>query len=239
MNSMDFRTSGRRLCALATCLIATSAAAQETGGPDYTYIGVGYEWTDIRYALGNATSSHEGFFVEGSLGITDWLHVYGEFFDGDFDSDDPNTEDDFQPSAGDSTGFHVGLGVSYSYTPNWDVMLRVAYVDSEIEDLAITQFPPPGLGVIDIEADGYQVEALVRGKISDRTELNMGYTYTDTSLEQSGGSLALDDSVNRDWTIGMAFEAASFLTLTASAQIFDSDTGFALGVRSSFGNSIF
>lgn len=205
--------AGRIAAALIIGSTALPAAAQDAPDPRYTYLGAGYEWTDVKYAIKSPADSFDGYKLEGSLGILDWLHLYGEYFDGDFD---------FQNS--DATGFHAGVGFNFNFAGSWDIVGRAAFVDVEVEGLN-----PNGTN-FSLDDDGYALEGMLRGMVSDRTEINFGYIYTD--LDESGNS-------NSDVTVGINFDVTNFATLKARGIVFGNDTGLEFGVRFYVGDSIF
>ena len=204
---------GRMAAALLIYALSLVAAAQDVPDLRYTYLGAGYEWTDVKYAVKAPEDSIDGYKIEGSLGILDWLHVYGEYFDGDFS---------FNNS--DATGFHAGVGFNFGIVGPWDLVARAAIVDVEIEGIG-----PTGSSFL-LDDDGYTLEGMLRGMVSDRTEINVGYVYTD--LDESGNG-------NRDVTIGLNFDVTDYATLKARGIVFGSDTGVELGVRFYIGDSIF
>jgi len=241
--SNDFRSRRGRLdaalAAVTACCLAGPAFAEDgDAGPRYTYLGAGYEWTDVKYAVRADGASHEGFKIEGSLGITDWLHVYGEYFGGELDDYALGATEirQVQFTDIDSTAFHVGLGLAYALTPGWDAVLRIAYVDSELDGtertLDIEQDPPVELmrGPLTIDDDGYQFQGLVRGMISERTEVNFGYAYTEFDSA---------DISNADVTVGLLYGVSDAIQLKARGIVFDDDTGLELGIRVNLGGPLF
>lgn len=229
----DFRSRRGRLGAalglVAACTAAGTAWADEAEqeGPSYTYLGLGYEWTDVKYAVRADGAAHSGYKLEASVGLTRWLHVYGEYFDGDFDDYSLASGDAF--TGIDSTAFHVGVGFAYPITPAWDAVLRVAYVDSELSGA----LAPTGGGLVTglvLDDDGYQFEGLVRGIISERAEVNFGFSYTEFDSS---------DISNSDVTVALLYGLTDTVQLKARGIIFDNDTGLELGVRVTFGDSLF
>ncbi len=205
--------TGRMAAALLLCGAASAAAAQDTPAPRSTSLGAGYEWTDVKYAVKSAEDSIDGYKIEAGLGVLDWLHLYGEYFDGDYA---------FNNS--DLTGFHAGFGFNFAFAGSWDVVARVAYVDTEIDGVS-----PSGSNFV-LDDDGYAFEGLVRGMVSDRTEINVGYLYTD--LDESGNS-------NSDVTIGINFDVTDWATVKARGIVFGNDTGVEFGVRFYVGDELF
>jgi len=201
--------------ALLICLASAfpKAVAQDRPAPRYTYLGAGYEWTDVKYAVKSPEDSIDGYKIEAGLAVLDWLHLYGEYFDGDFS---------FNNS--DATGFHAGIGFNFAFAGSWDIVARAALVDTEVEGTS-----PNGANFL-LDDDGYAFEGLLRGMVSDRTEINVGYLYTD--LDESGNS-------NSDVTVGINFDVTDYATLKARGIVFGNDTGVELGVRFYVGDSLF
>lgn len=204
----------------------TPATAAEQA-PRYTYLHAGYQWVDVNYAVRQDQAEHDGVRVEGSLGLLDTgrfgVHAFGEWFDGDFGGTCwASTDDGCAPGAGsdrDSESWTLGLGASFALTEVVDLVARAAYVDAEIGSQTAAGLPK-------VDDEGYTVEGLVRGGISETVELEAGYRYSD-----------FDDSdiQNADVLLGIGYHLNDWLTLRARGVVFDDDSGFELGVRAYFG----
>ena len=224
---MILRFSGAmRHAIMALTAAALLPVAAWADGPGYTYVGVTYEWTDVKFGVDPSNDSDfnngdfEGINFEASLGILSWLHIAGEYFDGD--CNDCGTIND-NPTDLDYSGYQVGLGYNQSLgfiADSWadtDFILRANYVDVELDN---------------VDDDGYSVMAQIRSQVSERAEVQIGYQYQD-----------LGDSINkvenRDLTVGLLYRVWDGIALSARAIVFDDDTGFDLGFRWYFGNLIF
>jgi len=214
----------------AASILASAAVRAEGPGPDYTYLGASYEWTDVKYGVNPSVDdrynngSLEGYNVEASLGVLSWMHILGEYFDGDCipcgtDSNGAVYDQDF-------TGYQLGLGINLGFdTIGWndrtDFVLRGYYVDVEQSNLNPDSAPS-------VSGDGWAIAGLIRSQLTPRTEFEVGYAYQD-----------VDTVKNADVTVGLNYRVGWGFALLAKGIIFDNDTGFELGVRWYFGDMLF
>ena len=203
---------------------AAAAAADESGGPRYSYFDVSYQWTDVNFAVKQSGGQHEGFKLNGSVGLVDvgpvGVHVFGEFFDGDFNgarTSCGNIKRNSQSIAG-------GLGLNYGVTETTDLVVRAAYVDiSEFE------IPDNTCALVSADDHGYFAEAMVRSELSENVEVEAGVRYSDLSDSNIG---------NTDVLLGLGYHVTDYLTLRARGVVFDDDTGIEIGARLYFGTFI-
>ena len=137
----------RSLLAL-TLMAALPFAASAAEGVSYTYVEGGYAATNTD--AGDA----DGFAINGSGAIPPNFHVFGGYSNQEID----DTNIDFDQ-------WKVGLGYNHQIAPNADLVTRVAY---EKFDAGSDIFGN------DLEADGYSVEAGVRGALTPNFE---GYAF--------------------------------------------------------------
>ena len=96
---------------------APAWAEGEGAGPSYTYLGVSYEKTDVKNGIDPSSDARfnngelEGYNIDASLGILNWLHVAGQYFDGDCVPCGTNANGN-SFDQGFST-YKVGLGVNF------------------------------------------------------------------------------------------------------------------------------
>ena len=215
-----------RFSQVMAALMAVVANVAMAEGPRYSFLGASYEWTDVKFGVEPSSDpafndgDFEGFNVEGSLGITSFLHVAGQYFDGDcvdcappFAGETGETKFDL-----DYTGYKIGLGVNQSLErvgldANTDVIIRFNYLDVELGS---------------IEDDGWSVEGHLRAQISQRAEIHVGYERHEVG-----------DVTNGDVILGLAYEVAAGFALNVDAIVFDDDTGVAIGARWYFGELVF
>lgn len=217
MNATDLRSVRAPALALAAAVLLP-LAAQGDEGPQYSYLDASYQWADVNYAVRSDDGRHEGFRFEGSVALSDWLHVFGDYYTGDFRTSlqDPEAEEpDPTRSELDFKGYSLGIGLSYPIASRVDLVGRVSYVNAELED---------------IDDSGYRVQGMIRGMVSDRAEVQVGYSYTDI-----GGD---SDIKSRDVTLGLLYNVTGQLAVRASATVFDNDSGIELGVRYNFGDRL-
>lgn len=137
----------RSLLAL-TLMAALPFAASAAEGVSYTYVEGGYAATNTD--AGDA----DGFAIKGSGAIAPNFHVFGGYSNQEIE----DTDIDFDQ-------WQVGLGYNHQIAPNADLVTRVAY---EKFDAGSDIFGN------DLEADGYSVEAGVRGALTPNFE---GYAF--------------------------------------------------------------
>ncbi len=235
MNSRVVRSLGFVALPLVTGgWLAVAGAADSSDGPGYSYLDAGYQWTDVNYAVKQAGGRHEGIKVNGSVGLVELgpvgLHLFGEFFDGDFSG--TSTTCDGGEGAPDTTisgdrnsqSIAGGLGLSIAISDSTDVVARAAYVD--ISDFEV---PNSSCQLESGSDQGYFTEAMVRSELSDNVEIEAGVRYS---------NLRDSDISNTDVLLGIGYHLTDWVSLRARAVIFDNDTGIELGARLYFGSFI-
>lgn len=223
------------LAAVPALLAAAPGAAAFEGDPSYTYLGVGYAWNDVSYAVKQEGGEHEGINVEGSLGLLEFgkfgLHLYGEFFDGEFATN--LTVDGGEGAVavpdGDARGYQLGLGLSYALSDRVDLVGRASYASTEVD------LPDSQGQLREVDGDGYVLHALVRGMVSDRVELEAGYRYTDISDVAANGS---DDVSNSDLILALTYGVTDQFAVRVRGIVFDDDAGIEFGARWYFGRLV-
>lgn len=220
-------------CVAGTGLLASStasAAEDWSGGPRYSYFDVGYQWTDVNYAVKQEGGQHEGIKLNGSVGLAEFgrvgVHVFGEYFDGDFSGVRTSCDggEGISSFTGDrdSKSIAGGLGASFAIVESTDIVVRAAYVD-------ITDFEIPNNQCQLVSGDdtGYFGEAMIRSTLSEKVEIEAGVRYSD-----------LDDSdiANTDVLLGLAYNVTDYAAIRARGVVFDDDTGIEIGVRLNFGH---
>lgn len=210
---------------------AAAAAEDSSGGPRYTYFDAGYQWTDVNYAIKQEGGQHDGIKLNGSVDLVKLgptgVHVFGEFFDGNFSGVTTvcdNGQGGTEKFSGDrdSQSFAGGLGVNYRALEKTDIVLRAAYVD-----ISKFQVPNSQCRLESIDDHGYFAEASVRSELSENVEIEAGFRYAD---------LSDSDISNNDVFLGLGYHVTDYLTLRAMGVVFDTDTGFELEARLYFGN---
>jgi len=221
------------IAAMAVTASLASVALADGPVPEYTYVGISYEWTDVKYGVNPSgderfnKGTFKGENLEFSLGVLSWLHIQGQAFgylDGTCDG--CNTDQSGNKFNADMQGYKVGVGVNLGadrigMSEKVDFVLRGNYIDTELSKLN-------GVSPSTVKDDGWSAEAIIRGQVSERTEVHVGYEYQ-----------RLSDIRNRDLTIGMNFRVYKGLALLGRAIVFDNETGFELGLRWYFGDRAF
>lgn len=208
-----------------------AAADDSSAGPRYSHLDASYQWTDINYAVKQEGGQHQGFKINGSVALANFgpvgLHLFGEFFDGEFSGVRASCDDGEGGSIifggdRDSQSLAGGLGISYRMAENTDIVVRGAYVD-------ISEFETPNSScqLVSGSDDGYFAEGMVRSELSENVEIEAGFRYSD--LSESNIS-------NSDVLLGLGYHVTDYLTLRVRGVVFDDDTGFELGARMYFGS---
>ena len=128
------------------------------GNLSYTFLEGGYGEVDID----DPDIDGDGWAVGGSVGVTDWVHLYANYQTVDFDNLDAELDQ-----------WGAGVGVSVPVGDRADIVGEIGYINSTLD----TFFG-------DIDDDGYSVSAAIRGRVADPFELAGGVTYAD--LDDAG-----------------------------------------------------
>lgn len=133
--------------AALTLLAALPLAASAAEGVSYTYVEGGYIATDTD--AGNA----DGWAINGSGAIAPNFHVFGGYSG---QKTDDFTSGPLRFEGVDVDQWRAGIGYNHEISPTIDLLTRVAYERTDVE----------GGG----NADGYSVEAGVRGALASNFE---------------------------------------------------------------------
>jgi hypothetical protein len=219
--------------AVPLALAASPVAVAYEGDPSHSYLGIGYLGNDVNYAVEQDGAKHEGFNLEGSLGIATFgkfgVHAYGEYFTGEFSGLSVQVEG--SPTAvaapdGDSEGYQLGLGLAYSLSDRVDLVGRAAYASTEVD------LPDSQANLVAVDGDGFIVHAMVRGMVGDKVELEAGYRYTSIDDVATVGS---DSVSNSDVILALTYGITEQFAVRARAIVFDTETGLEVGARWHFG----
>jgi hypothetical protein len=224
-------TTGIAILAMLVSSLVTSTAYAD--GPEYTYIGISYQWTDVKYATNPNVDERynngtlEGENIDFSLGILPWLHVAGQAFgylDGTCKNCNTNVDGSFYDA--DIKAYKAGIGVNLGLdmiglNADTDFIIRANYINTKMKTLNVTS-------PTSIDDNGYSIEGMINSQISDRADVFVGYEYYD-----------MDKTSNSDVTIGLNYRVWKGLSVFSRGIIFDSESGFELGARGFFGGLIF
>jgi opacity protein-like surface antigen len=216
---------------LAGAALAPATAADWSGGPRYSYFDAGYQWVDSNYGVKLEGGQHEGVKLNGAVGLAQFdrvgIHLFGEYFDGDFSGLRTTCDGGEGGSASftgdrDSQSLAGGLGASYAIAESTAVVARLAYVD-------ITEFETPNNLCQPVSGDdtGYFGEVMVRSELSENVEIEAGFRYS--SLDDS-------DVSDNEVLLGLGYHLTDYLTIRARGVVFDDDTGVEIGARLYFGS---
>jgi outer membrane cobalamin receptor len=91
----------------------------------------------------------------------------------------------------------VGLGGRYGLAENLDLVGRIGWTKAEISS-----------GPIDVDDDGYLIDAGLRGRVGDSVELEGGARYTDFSDGGDATGLYVGGRFhfNETWALGAEYQ---------------------------------
>jgi len=208
--------SGRLTHGLAGVLLATAifpaTVFADEAAPRYTYLGAGYEWGRSKCAIEPVDTKLDGYTVEGSLGVFNFLHLIGAYYDGETTGEAAGLGD-----KGDGTCYELGAGLSYNFAPGADVVLRGYWVSVDLD-----------VGGFSVDDDGFEPELLVRYAVSDRAEVQVGMAYYDVG-----------DVDNTEIRAFLVYNVLPWLAIRAGGTVFDDDSSIVAGVRAYFGGNLF
>jgi len=208
--------SGRLTQGLAGVLLATAifpaTVLAEDAAPRYTYIGAGYERGRSKCAIEPKNTKLEGYTAEASVGIFDFLHLTGAYYDGET----TGTPEGFAGKP-DGTCYELGAGLSYTFAPGADLVLRGYWVHVDID-----------VDGASVDDDGFEPELLVRYAVSDRAEIQVGMAYYD-----------IGDENNTEIRTYLVYNVLPWLAIRAGGSVFDEDTSLSAGIRAYFGGNLF
>jgi opacity protein-like surface antigen len=191
----------RAVIVAITSLLGGVCFADE--GPKYTYGEVGYAHVDLD-DFNEADGDQIG--IGGSLALTDMLHIFGSYAQGEVDgSNFPNI---------DTTSANAGLGLNYAVSPTIDLVGRMSYVYSKAE-----------LNNFDVDDSGFGVSGGVRAMLTPQLELNGGIGYVDFG----------DDNNDTSLDLGAVYSFTEMFAVTANASFSDDVSAVGVGLRLYFG----
>ena len=169
----------RSIAALLLIAVASAASAQQQDGFSYSYLEAGYAQVEFD----GTSADGDGFTFGASVAIADQWHLFAGYAGADLDF------------GFDATTWEAGVGFNTPISPQMDVVVRAAFVNTEIDG--------PGFGSFD--DDGFGLGAGVRVAASEAIELNVGLSYVDTD---SGNDTALDAgflfNINDAFAVGVS-----------------------------------
>ena len=159
--------------------------------------GISYNYVEGGYVATNTDGADaDGWGVDGSAALTPNFHVFGSYSNQDVKDFDANFDQ-----------WRVGVGYNHEISPKADLLTRVAYEKFDAGD--------------NIDADGYSVEAGVRGALATNFE---GYALAgyEDGQDFDGdfyGRLGAQVKFNPNWGI------------TGDVKFADNDTQWFVGPR--------
>ena len=196
------KLAGATAAALALGLTTQTVRAE---GPSYDYLGASYVIADTDLGYENL----DGFRVEGSVGLTDNIHLLGEWLDVDGTPDSEVGKVDVE-------NYRVALGYNHALTNSTDFVTRVGWSRIRAQEQGSDR----------VSESGYNLEALVRMMINDQFELSLGGLYQDV-----GGNIQDDVRLTTDFV----YTFAQGVAIRGGLQSGSDDNIADLGVRWSFG----
>jgi hypothetical protein len=166
------------LLAGAVGALALSGAAH-AADPGYTYVEAGY----LSIGQDAPVDDVSGFALGGSIAVTDRVHVYASYFDGDADVDAFDASIDVKQ-------WTVGAGLNIPVAAGTDFVGRLGYVKAEADAFGYS-----------VDGDGYSLSAGLRA-VRARWDLEGAVVYTDVEDE---GDTTLDLSARYEFVDGLSF----------------------------------
>jgi len=140
---------------VAAAALAAMPLATQAADMSYTYLEGGL----ARVDLDGVSSSLDGFYLRGSVSLTDNLFLSGDYVD-------------VSKSGVDFEQYSVGLGGRFPLSGALDLTARIAWVQAE----ASVRAAPFNARA---KEDGFSVGAGLRGRLGERLELEGNATYYD------------------------------------------------------------
>ena len=165
---------------LGGLLLAAAPLAALAEDMSYSYVDLAYVDTDID----GVGPSLDGFGLRGSIGFAQNWFAFGEFAAQSVSGVDLDT-------------YTVGLGGHYGLVENLDLVGRLGWTKVEISS-----------GPIDVDDDGYLVDAGLRGRVGDAVELEGGVRYTDFGDRGDSTGLFVGGRFhfNETWALGAEYQ---------------------------------
>lgn len=172
--------------------------------------GISYSYVEGGYAATNTDGGDaDGFAINGSGAIAPNFHIFGGFSKQEID----DTNIDFDQ-------YRVGLGYNHEINPQVDLVTRVAYERFEAGDDIFGN---------SIEADGYSVEAGVRGGLTPNFE---GYAMAGF---EDGDDLSGNGRDGEFYgRVGAQVKFSPMWGVSGDVKFIDGDTQVFVGPRISF-----
>lgn len=190
-----------RLACVAAAGSLAFAGVANAEEPGYTYVEAGYVTID----LDDPIDSLDAFTLGGSLAVTDRVHLFATYLDGDADADVFGSS-----FSVDTTQWTVGGGLNLPIAAGTDFVGRLAYVKVEAEAFGFSE-----------DGDGYSLSAGLRARKA-AWELEGFVVYEDIEDE--------DDTrvdLGARWFFTDAFSVGGLATL-------GENTGFGVNLRYEF-----
>lgn len=138
---------------LAAVVAVGAVACKPAAAADWTYVGGGYSYADVKSNVDSRSVSADAVFGEASVELTDWAFVQGRFVKGN--------DSDF-----DSSVVGLSLGLKHALDDKTDLYGKVT-ASSVVENrYAYDKY-------------AYEAEAGVRAQITERVELRGGVIATE------------------------------------------------------------
>jgi len=187
---------GKQLGVLAgVSLLAGVCVADD--GPKYTFAEIGYAHTEFD----DFDADGDLLGIGGSIALTDMVHMFGSFSDGELDGDGGGEID--------ITTTLVGAGVNYAISPTIDLVGQVGWIMYEFD-----------AGGFDVDEDGLALRGGLRAMVTPQFELNGGIVYVD-----------VDDVDDTSLNLGAVYSFTDMFAGTADISLGDDATSFGIGLR--------
>ena len=165
---------------LGGLMLAAAPLAALAEDMSYSYVDLAYVDTEVD----GVGPSLDGFALRGSISFAENWFAFGEFAAQSVSGVDLDT-------------YTVGLGGRYGIADNLDLFGRLGWTKVEVSS-----------GPIDVDDDGYLVDAGLRGRVGDAVELEGGVRYTDFSDGGDSTGLFVGGRFhfNETWALGAEYQ---------------------------------
>lgn len=161
-------------------MLALAPLAALAEDMSYSFVDPVYVETDID----GVGPSLDGFGLRGSVGFAQNWFAFGEYSAQSVSGVDLDT-------------YTVGLGGHYGLADNLDLVGGIGWTKAELS-----------AGPIDVDDDGYLIDAGLRGRVGQAVELEGGARYTDFSDGGDATGLFVRGRFhfNRTWALGAEYQ---------------------------------
>lgn len=214
---------------IATVFAFTPIVGMAADDLSYTYLEADYINLDIDDVGddGNVIDDFDngdGFAVRGSLGLGNNWFLFASYAETDADVSFIDDLDMLQPGDAEVKKFELGLGTALPLNDLSDLVLRFAYLDTDVGEFNFGGSSDSSLDDLnDDNSDGYAADVSWRSQVAPSIEVSLGGRYTD--MENVDGLSFLG---------GVLFEVSPVFGISLQVDAGDELSTYSAGARFSF-----